>query len=226
MHIGYSESIDLDSIAEEIIELGNFCKQSCVNNIIILSFFTKTNLNLSKLVRKRNERLNILCKDIDFHYLSSDNICRNHLVEDGINLNDKGAHILAGNFVNSFNDFIFEEYDNFNNNKFGLRAMDPENVSFNGKYSKILRKTVVYTAQKKKFSTKDFFNKCDQIRSFLRIWSHLLKKYLMENFAFYAVLSTLNSIRIKNVDKFKILMSTCLLQNFMSNRKSRYSCNH
>ena len=32
------------------------------------------------------------------------------------------------------------------------------------------------TAQKMKFSIKDFFNKCDQIRSFLRISSHLLKK--------------------------------------------------
>ena len=33
-----------------------------------------------------------------------------------------------------------------------------------------------------KFSTKDFFSK-----SFLRIWSHLLKKSLMENFIFCAV---------------------------------------
>ena len=40
------------------------------------------------------------------------------------------------------------------------------------------------TAQKMKFSIKDFFSKCDQIRSFLRIWSHLLKKFLMENFFF------------------------------------------
>ena len=32
------------------------------------------------------------------------------------------------------------------------------------------------TAQKLKFSIKDFFSKCDQIRSFLRIWSHLLRK--------------------------------------------------
>ena len=31
---------------------------------------------------------------------------------------------------------------------------------------------------------KDFFSKCDQICSFLRIWSHLLKKSLMENFIF------------------------------------------
>ena len=38
-----------------------------------------------------------------------------------------------------------------------------------------------------KFSIKDFFSKCDQTRSFLRIWSHLLKKSLVENFIFCAV---------------------------------------
>ena len=35
---------------------------------------------------------------------------------------------------------------------------------------------ILHAAQKRKFSMKDFFSKCDQIRSFLRIWSHLLKK--------------------------------------------------
>ena len=38
-----------------------------------------------------------------------------------------------------------------------------------------------------KFSIKNFFSKCDQIRSFLQTWSHLLKKSLMENFTFCAV---------------------------------------
>ena len=38
------------------------------------------------------------------------------------------------------------------------------------------------TAQKMKFSIKDFFSKCDQIRRKLRIWSHLLKKFLTKNF--------------------------------------------
>ena len=46
---------------------------------------------------------------------------------------------------------------------------------------------VASTAQKMKFSIKDLFSKCDQIRSLLRIWSHLLKKYLMENFILCAV---------------------------------------
>ena len=44
-----------------------------------------------------------------------------------------------------------------------------------------------HTAQKMKFSIKDFFSKYDQIYRKLRIWSHLLNKSLMENFVFCAV---------------------------------------
>ena len=44
-----------------------------------------------------------------------------------------------------------------------------------------------HTAQKIKFCIKDFFSKCDQIRRKLRIWSHLLDKFLMGNFIFCAV---------------------------------------
>ena len=37
------------------------------------------------------------------------------------------------------------------------------------------------------FPIRDFFRKCDQICRKLRIWSHLLKKSLMENFIFCTV---------------------------------------
>ena len=43
------------------------------------------------------------------------------------------------------------------------------------------------TAQKIKFSIKGFFCKCVKVRSFMPIWSHLLKKSLIENFIFCAV---------------------------------------
>ena len=52
---------------------------------------------------------------------------------------------------------------------------------------KFTEPTLTSIAQKMKFSIKDFFSKCDQIRSFLRIWTHLLKKSLIENFIFCAV---------------------------------------
>ena len=42
-------------------------------------------------------------------------------------------------------------------------------------------------ALKMKFSVKDFFSRCNQICSFLRLWSRLQKKSLIENSIFYAV---------------------------------------
>ena len=51
----------------------------------------------------------------------------------------------------------------------------------------ILGAKVCITAQKIKFSIKDFFSKCDQIHRKLRIWSHLLKKSLTENCIFCAM---------------------------------------
>ena len=41
---------------------------------------------------------------------------------------------------------------------------------------------------KMKFIIKDFFSKCEEIRRKLRIWSHLLKTSLTENFIFCTVL--------------------------------------
>ena len=47
-----------------------------------------------------------------------------------------------------------------------------------------------------KFSIKDFSIKCDQIRRFLRIWSQLLKKFLMEDFILCAVCKKPNDARV------------------------------
>ena len=53
------------------------------------------------------------------------------------------------------------------------------------------------TAQNMKFPIIDFFSKCDQIRRKLRIWSHLLKKCLMENFIFQCSVSAMKDYSIK-----------------------------
>ena len=62
-----------------------------------------------------------------------------------------------------------------------------------GKYSMVRYGSTIYIptfkgfaiiAQKIKFFIKDFFSKGDQIYWKLRIWSHLLKKPLVENFIF------------------------------------------
>ena len=63
------------------------------------------------------------------------------------------------------------------------------------------------------FSIKDFFSKCDQIRRKLQIWSHLLKKSLMENFNFYAVHFAVVLINFIPMFLF-ILMFSIILQIF------------
>ena len=45
-----------------------------------------------------------------------------------------------------------------------------------------------------KFSIKDILSKCYQIHSFLGIWSHWLKKTLMENFIFCAMKNTMTDL--------------------------------
>ena len=59
----------------------------------------------------------------------------------------------------------------------------------------------ISTAQKMKFSIKDFFSKYDQIRRKLRIWSHLLKKSLMESFIFRAVKFALYQLQSRQNQK-------------------------
>ena len=56
-----------------------------------------------------------------------------------------------------------------------------------------------------KFSVKNFFSKCDQIRKKLRIWSHLLKKSLMENFIFCAVTSMKRLIMLQKMTGYSFV---------------------
>ena len=68
-----------------------------------------------------------------------------------------------------------------------------------------------FTAQKMKFSIKDFFSKCDHIHKKVRIWSHLTKKSLLENFIFCEVFEDLLTMiyLLKSVD-----MENCLELEF------------
>ena len=69
-----------------------------------------------------------------------------------------------------------------------------------------------------KFSIKDFFGKCDQIRSFLWIWSHLLKKSLMDNFILCSVNITFAIYKMSLIFHLLILDSDhkIFMQNDMS----------
>ena len=59
-----------------------------------------------------------------------------------------------------------------------------------------------------KFSIKDFFSKCDLIRSFLRILSHLLNKSLTENFIFCATQLPSSPLDLVSIDYLVDLPTT------------------
>ena len=73
---------------------------------------------------------------------------------------------------------------------------------------------IIYiSAQKMNFSIKSFFNKCDRIQ---RIWSHLLKKRLMESFIFLHFIRNKIKLRDKRpYSNFSLLFfsSKCTLVN-------------
>ena len=67
-----------------------------------------------------------------------------------------------------------------------------------------IRSSDISTAQKMKFSIKDFFSKCEQIRRKLRICSVLLKKSLIENFIICAMKSSaMTNKTFRIVSKFR-----------------------
>ena len=59
---------------------------------------------------------------------------------------------------------------------------------------------------KMKYSIKNFFSKCYQIHSFLRIWSHLLKRSSVENYMLCAVNCNklVKPVSVKQVKKFEV----------------------
>ena len=68
---------------------------------------------------------------------------------------------------------------------------------------------------------KDFFSKCDQIRRNLRIWSHLLKKSIMQNLIFCAVLGTILPLVVNNLDHVK---KSSLQVNFQYGNRNILQC--
>ena len=81
----------------------------------------------------------------------------------------------------------FEEHFMNRTQRFNLNwQLNPVPTTY---LAELLKSPSYFTVQKMKFSIKDFLSKCNQICSFLRIWSCLLKRFLMENFIFCAVFS-------------------------------------
>ena len=120
----------------------------------------------------------------------------------------ENSTINVGNVLikNSYNakllGVVFDEHVSFENHIQNRKLQAYAVVATTRIYQKkflnalLIFSSAYYTAQKMKFTIIYFFSKCDQIRNFLRIWPHFLKKSIMENFIFCAVLnSKINRLR-------------------------------
>ena len=98
-------------------------------------------------------------------------------------------------------------------------------------FTSFLNPWLLITAQKMNFSTKDFFSKCDQIRSKLWNWSNLLNNALVENFILVQWINADSEIKEASHCKSLLLISEmirwngkiyCLLGHFCRSGKSYF----
>ena len=73
-----------------------------------------------------------------------------------------------------------------------------------------------------RFSFKNFFSNCDKIRSFMRIWSHIMKKSLMESFIFRGLKPHLIQVYHvflvpdqRNLSYLKVVLVVCSCQQLV-----------
>ena len=112
-----------------------------------------------------------------------------------------------GRFMNNFSIFILSKWYLYFEHEFDFKIIGKiyETCSLWSLHLKL-----VGTAQKIKFSIRDFSRKCDQIRSFWRICSHLLRKSWWKTscFFFFAVCQCFPSENYKAEMPWKIVALT------------------
>ena len=77
--------------------------------MITSSIFIKKHFKYTRITREVNELLRDECKRNNFQFISNDNITRDALWRDGLDLNNNGTYIFASNLVDFLNDFIFSK---------------------------------------------------------------------------------------------------------------------
>ena len=109
------DKIDENKIADDITNIGIKCASfDC--EVFISSILVKRNYRVSAIIRRVNDKLQELCQQHNFTYISNDEITREFLGEDGVHLLEDGVEILAGNFVNNI--------DRFYENIFNIEDLD------------------------------------------------------------------------------------------------------
>ena len=97
--------IDVNDLANTILQTGLKCRYYGVESIAILSVFIRNDNNLNKLILGVNISLKNLCKVYGFDFIRNDRIGKDLLWRDGLHLTDEGTSFPAITFLNFLNSY-------------------------------------------------------------------------------------------------------------------------
>ena len=115
LHVGYNDlspkdndlgNINIESIANEIINIGKTCHQHGVETFVISSIVCNRNYKKQSLIDCLNNVLEEKCKNSGLSFLQHHNIKKEHLWRDGTHLLEHGKVLLARNFIDYLNYFL------------------------------------------------------------------------------------------------------------------------
>ena len=125
IHIGSNDiteskikQINLDYLAQKIIDIGLKCRSYGVRNIAISSILVRSSIRLNQIILKVNNILKVLCATNGLNFICNDEIGREMVWKDGLHLTNDGTAMLADNFTKYLNINLgidFNVNNNFNN---------------------------------------------------------------------------------------------------------------
>ena len=125
IHIGSNDitdskikQINLDDLAQRIIDIGLKCRSYGVHNIAISSILVRSSICLNQIILKVNNILKVLCATNGLNFICNDEIGREMVSKDGLHLTNDGIAMLADNFTKYLNINLgidFNVNNNFNN---------------------------------------------------------------------------------------------------------------
>ena len=115
IHLGYKDlspkdgnldSVNVEIVANEIIDVGKTCNKYGVSDVFIPSLVSNRNYRKQALINELNARLKVMCENVGFVFITHDQIRREHLWKDGMHFQESGKILLANNYIYFLNNFL------------------------------------------------------------------------------------------------------------------------
>ena len=106
-----NENVDVKLVGEEILSIGKTCLKHGVEKVFISSIVCNRNFMKQKLINNLNEYIRENCEKQGFIFIDHSQITSYYLCKDGTHLQESGKIILANNYIDILNDFLYHRLD-------------------------------------------------------------------------------------------------------------------